>query len=155
MNGTVMKEKLKPVPVLILLSLLLVIGSLQIWLRNDDEKSKLKSIDTKCFITKNACVVTLGNKEATVHVEGNIQPLKPFRLLFETIDTEVLSVEISLQMLAMDMGRNQYQLFRDGEVWYGDIVIPVCTTGRRDWMMDLIITNADGERFSYTVWMQL
>ena len=69
-------------------------------------------------------------------------PLKPFSLTVVAPTAQAVNVEV--QMQGMEMGLNRYRLIRqaNGE-WHATITLPVCVTGRRDW---LILIEVDGVR---------
>lgn len=69
-------------------------------------------------------------------------PLKPFDLT--VIAPSAQEVHVELHMQGMEMGLNRYRLIRqaNGE-WRATITLPVCVTGRRDWLM---VIEVDGAR---------
>ena len=69
-------------------------------------------------------------------------PLKPFALTVLAPAAQAVNVEV--QMQGMEMGLNRYRLIRqaNGE-WRASITLPVCVTGRRDWLM---VIEVDGVR---------
>jgi hypothetical protein len=47
-------------------------------------------------------------------------------------------------MQGMDMGSNRYQLLADGMGgWDGVITLPICSSGRTDWLADFDFLLAD------------
>ncbi|MBT9613372.1 MAG: hypothetical protein IV108_08925 [Burkholderiales bacterium] len=73
-------------------------------------------------------------------------PLKPFALTVRAPVAQAVNVEV--QMQGMEMGLNRYRLIRqaNGE-WRATITLPVCVTGRRDWLM---LIEVDGVRRGLT-----
>jgi len=69
-------------------------------------------------------------------------PLKPFDLTVVAPTAQEVHVEWHMQ--GMEMGLNRYRLIRqaNGE-WRATITLPVCVTGRRDWLM---VIEVDGAR---------
>jgi len=67
-------------------------------------------------------------------------PLKPFSLT--VVAPSAQEVQVELHMQGMEMGLNRYRLIRqaNGE-WRATITLPVCVTGRRDWLM---VIEVDG-----------
>lgn len=53
-------------------------------------------------------------------------------------------VELSFRMSDMYMGDNRYSLSRapDGS-WSGRVILPICTTRRLDWLVDVSLGLAD------------
>jgi len=56
-------------------------------------------------------------------------------------------VEVNFAMVGMDMGVNRYRLAsaRDGR-WEGSALLPVCASGRSDWMVTVALAGPDGRR---------
>ena len=48
-------------------------------------------------------------------------------------------ISANLDMLDMDMGPNQYRLLPEGDHFYADMLLPMCVSGRSDWLLTLII----------------
>lgn len=58
-------------------------------------------------------------------------------------DIAVDSAMLDLSMPGMDMGRNMFRLKpddTDGRLWRGELLLPICVTGRMDWDVRLQIT---------------
>jgi hypothetical protein len=54
------------------------------------------------------------------------------------------SVTAAFSMQGMDMGPNRYRLSADASGgWNADITLPICTSGRTDWVADfeLVVTD--------------
>jgi hypothetical protein len=54
------------------------------------------------------------------------------------------SVTVAFSMQGMDMGPNRYRLSADASGgWNADITLPICTSGRTDWVADfeLVVTD--------------
>ena len=68
--------------------------------------------------------------------------LKPFDLVVTAPTAQAVNIELHMQ--GMEMGLNRYRLIRqaNGE-WRATITLPVCVSGRRDW---LLIIEVDGAR---------
>ncbi len=97
---------------------------------------------TACPSLVQGCAIALGREK--IRVQTNISPT-PLRLFTLRISgASARAVSVSLQMQGMDMGVNRYRLLRqaDGE-WRGTLTLPVCVSGRRDWLM---MFDFDGEQ---------
>jgi hypothetical protein len=71
-------------------------------------------------------------------------PLEPFEIRLTGTTVERASAEF--QMVGMDMGFNRYDLRRaaDGAL-VARVTLPVCVSGRRDWVLYL---DLDGRRYA-------
>ncbi len=88
------------------------------------------------------CSVALAGRTIELGVEGELRVLKPFQLWVKAPGAR--RVQAQFTMVDMDMGFNLYTLRPDAQgVFRGRIVLPVCVSGRRDWLMSLEI---DGQR---------
>ena len=78
-----------------------------------------------------------------------LQPF-PVRLQLES-ESQADAVTVAFSMRGMDMGLNRYRLIADASgVWAADITLPVCTSGRSDWLADFELVVAD-RRFQLQV----
>ena len=84
----------------------------------------------------------LAQDQLSVKTDRAPTPLKPFALTVLAPAAQAVNVEV--QMQGMEMGLNRYRLIRqaNGE-WRATITLPVCVTGRRDWLM---MIEVDGVR---------
>ena len=100
---------------------------------------------TPCSSLVQGCAVELGAEKVSVKTNTIPVPLKPFTLSISA--SSARAVNVVLQMQGMDMGVNRYRLLREpnGE-WRATITLPVCISGRRDWLM---IVELDGERRAF------
>jgi hypothetical protein len=90
-----------------------------------------------CAAQANGRVVSLG-------ASARIKPLKPFQLWVQAAGAS--RVEARFAMEGMDMGFNLYTLHADNQgVFRASVTLPVCVSGRRDWIMTLEI---DGMRLA-------
>jgi len=64
--------------------------------------------------------------------------MRPFVLEVDAPGVSAIKAEFSMR--AMEMVPNRYDLARgpDG-LWRAQIVLPVCVSGRHDWVLDLMI----------------
>lgn len=70
-------------------------------------------------------------------------PLEEFMLSVRAPGTQRVSAEF--QMEGMDMGFNRYDLRPAAGIYSARITLPVCVSGRRDWIMTLTL---DGARYA-------
>jgi hypothetical protein len=70
------------------------------------------------------------------------RPVVPLTLLKARLQTRasIDSAVLYLEMKDMDMGINRFKLNPvEGGSWEADVMIPVCSTGRRDWLVSLVV----------------
>jgi len=97
-----------------------------------------------CPDLSTGCAVALEGRAVTVGVTGALKVLTPFEVWVRTDRAD--KIQISFTMEGMDMGFNLYTLRADNEgVYRTRVTLPVCVTGRRDWVMTLEI---DGLRLA-------
>jgi hypothetical protein len=99
-----------------------------------------------CAPAREACIARLDEMPVELRFDRSPRPLEPFvsvvRLGGE--DARARSIVLSFQMQGMDMGLNRFALERQAAGhWRGEVTLPLCSTGRRDWLVDVII---EGER---------
>lgn len=95
---------------------------------------------TPCADLTRGCRIDQASVEA--RVDRIPSALQPFVLSVRAPEGKQLHAEFVMQ--GMEMGLNRYRLERqpNGE-WQGRVTLPVCVSGRRDW---LLILEMDGER---------
>ena len=82
---------------------------------------------------------------AGLRVRFDRQPdaLQRFKVYVEL--PNVPEVHASFNMRGMEMGFNRYRLLTDGAGrWQGEVMLPACIQGRKDWLM---MVEADGVRY--------
>ena len=95
-----------------------------------------------CADLQAGCTLVLDGQAATVGFVGQPKVLAPFEvwLRIEAAKT----VQARFDMADMDMGFNLYTLRPDADgVFRARVTLPVCVSGRRDWVMTL---NIDGRK---------
>lgn len=91
-----------------------------------------------CDSAQQACVASGKDLEFEVRLGPPVRPMEAFEIrlhgLRDTLAAEA-QISVEFQMRGMDMGLNRYRLERaaDGD-WRGRATLPVCTTGRSDWL---------------------
>lgn len=95
---------------------------------------------TGCQLAVDSCEIVIADSHFEVRIEGEVKALQPF--VFRVVDGNhvIEQAVVSFRMKAMAMGVNQYRLLKSEAGWVADIVIPICTTGRRDWLVELEIS---------------
>ncbi len=110
-----------------------------------------------CDPTQRACHAIGDDLSLDLHLQGRVSALKSFPVLvrLRSRTTDATAVTIAFTMPGMDMGVNRYRLQRqaDGR-WIGNVLLPVCATGRKDWLADVEVmagTRGYHARFRFTV----
>ncbi len=92
-----------------------------------------------------ACAdLTKGCATAGIEVRADQPPsaLHPFLLSVHAPGARQVSAEFVMQ--GMEMGLNRYRLMAQNDgVWQARVTLPVCVSGRRDWVLWL---EVDGKR---------
>lgn len=84
------------------------------------------------------CRTRLGGREIALGLDRQVQVLKPFEVWVKAAG--VSKVQARFTMKGMDMGFNLYTLKADAQGTFRTrATLPVCVTGRRDWIMSLDI----------------
>lgn len=81
----------------------------------------------------------LGTAAAPVVIRVDHAPrsMQKFRLTVDAASASNISADLS--MLNMDMGPNRYTLVKNGQQFYADMMLPMCVSGRSDWVLTLTI----------------
>lgn len=99
-------------------------------------------IKTKCRIDLAPCELTDEANTFKVTVQGEIKPLKKFSVKLTDKNGLLETANVKLSMKDMDMGKNIFSFEKvQQDLWNADVIIPVCTTGRRDWEMELELSS--------------
>lgn len=84
------------------------------------------------------CTASLSGRRLELGVTGELKVLTPFEVWLKAPGAKV--VQASFTMAGMDMGFNLYTLRPDpAGVFRARVTLPVCVTGRRDWIMTLTV----------------
>lgn len=88
------------------------------------------------------CTTQANERRVTLRFHETPNPLKPFAFdvsLQGFPEDDVRGVQIAFLMRGMDMGRNLYRLQPGPEGYTGRAVLPICTSGRSDWIAEVRI----------------
>lgn len=95
-------------------------------------------VTLQCPDPVQGCRTRLGDREIAVGLDRQVQVLKPFEVWVQAAG--VAKVQARFTMKGMDMGFNLYTLKADAQGTFRiRATLPVCVTGRRDWIMSLDI----------------
>ncbi len=106
-------------------------------------------ISNDCTMKGAGCDLSLGQiGHVIVRAPSVIKPLVKFSLVVEPqgdASKSMGAVSVDFQMVGMDMGINRYPLTRSSDGNYAqNIILPVCTTTRTDWVADMRFTTTAG-----------
>jgi len=110
-------------------------------------------VASDCRVTEARCEA--GGRTALVSMvfEGPVTPMATFGIdvgVSGIAPERISSVRVAFEMQGMDMGENRYVLRRtsasaDASDWHAQAMLPVCTTGRRDWLARVSVVAGDEE----------
>ena len=92
------------------------------------------------------CTTQMNERRVTLRFLEQPNPLKPFSFIVTLqgfAEDNVKGIQVAFRMQGMDMGRNLYRLQPDSEGYTGRAVLPVCTSGRSDWIAEVRIETPD------------
>ncbi len=91
-----------------------------------------------CDPVADICIAVDGETTLKFSIEGEPRPMRPFPVtvgLEGVREDDVEAVLIGFSMAGMDMGPNRYRLLPQAAGrWSGEVTLPICTTGRTDWI---------------------
>jgi len=90
------------------------------------------------------CRFEVAGKPVELRFSAPPSGLHPFTLQLHATDAH--EIYASFIMRSMDMGFNRYHLLPSGTGnWQARVLLPVCVTGRRDWVLTLTIDGKQVE----------
>lgn len=93
-----------------------------------------------CEPATRPCAAVLGDTQLLLRFDRPPEPLEPFIAELQLMGewpAPPASLVLSFQMRGMDMGLNRFALEPTADRrWRGEVLLPVCSTGRRDWLVD-------------------
>lgn len=117
--------------IILLLSIVLI---LNYFLRQNIDITNTPIEYSKCRLGDESCEIIIAGHRLELLIEGDIRALKPFIVHIVDIDNVIEQAKVRFEMKTMDMGINQYVFKKADNSWQANVVIPICTTGRRDWI---------------------
>lgn len=123
------------VPLLLVVALV-AIAAAGYWLKRPPD-----AIAVHCMDLVAGC--TFDHRDTPARVRFSVQPtaLETFDLSVHTVGAHHVRAEF--QMVGMDMGFNRYDLQSAGEgLFVSRVTLPVCISGRHDWILYLALDDA-------------
>jgi hypothetical protein len=97
-----------------------------------------------CAPLGHECIVRSDTRLIGIELPSEVQPLTRFPVKVRVEGLEPGSVVVQFDMKSMDMGVNRFGLRQKGAVWEGEAILPVCTSGRTDWLATVEATTQAG-----------
>lgn len=117
---------------------ILLLAALVVYLYQAQQPARGPSPVLNCANLAAGCSIRLAGREVSVGIAGELKVLQPFEVWVRAAGAH--RVQATFTMEGMDMGFNLYTLRADQEgVFRGRVTLPVCVSGRRDWVMTLDI----------------
>ncbi len=77
----------------------------------------------------------------------SVPVMAPFPVQVQVFGPQASSVTINFEMRGMDMGMNRTELEEaEPGIWRGRATLPVCVSGRADWLARIEVETASGTR---------
>ena len=104
-----------------------------------------------CNVQKETCNVDTDDFSLNISFDEHVYYLKPFNFSISSklkSNVEIESVQIDFKMKNMDMGVNRFMLKNINiknkfQTWKGKALLPICVTGRADWISELEVITED------------
>lgn len=107
-------------------------------------KRPAAAVAVSCADPLAGCAFSHRGAAASVRFSVRPAPLEAFELSVHAAGARRISAEF--QMVSMDMGFNRYDLRPAGDGSFASkVTLPVCVSGRRDWVLYL---DLDGSRYA-------
>ncbi len=99
---------------------------------------------SSCDLLKSECEFRQLDNNFKIQFTGRPSPLVPFIVQLKADTEQPDAVKISFEMEAMDMGYAVYQMRYEPltEVWRANVILPICSTGRIDWRLNVHLKSA-------------
>ena len=110
------------------------------WLAQNDIK-KIDASDIEyvslCDPTKKICIMDESSAHFNIQFNGIPSALTPFLVSVKVAGSQPEFIELSFDMVGMDMGYNKHNLIKNEIDWQKKIILPVCSLGRNDWVLNV------------------
>jgi hypothetical protein len=120
---------------------LLIIGLAALVLWRGGDNAPAAAVTLPCADLAKGCGTRLHGRAVSLGLSGPVQPLKPFRVWVKAAGARTVQARFTMQ--GMDMGFNLYTLRADADgIFRARVTLPVCVSGRRDWIMAVEIDGS-------------
>lgn len=119
--------------------LIIALAAMVLW--KGGAESPVAAVTLPCADLMAGCATRLRGRDVSLGLSGVVKPLKPFQVWVKAAGAR--TVQARFIMEGMDMGFNLYTLRREGDdLFRARITLPICVSGRRDWVMAVEIDGA-------------
>lgn len=100
------------------------------------EQESVESLGTggECKPLGTECRAARDKRLIGLRLPPEIQPLTRFPITVRLEGIDAHAVTVQFEMKSMDMGVNRFTLHSRDGAWTGEAILPVCTSGRADWI---------------------
>ena len=99
-------------------------------------------VNPDCDPVKQTCYAMTDGLRLSLQLVGEVKPLKRFQLHVKTTESSTIvldGIDLQFSMQGMYMGEQHYALHKKNQTdWQANLVLPVCTSGRSDWIVELL-----------------
>jgi len=118
------------------------------WLRTQQSSDVIQveriQTPTVCDPSHKACEIKVASHIVSLEFLQPVSALKKFPVLVKADVNHLQQVGLRFYMQGMNMGYNTFELQQgtSGQ-WTGEIILPVCSTGSKDWHVELQLLFED------------
>lgn len=143
--------------VLFIISIIVLLSLLHKEHSDMDARKVIEIPVENCHPQHQKCEILSGDFKFNLLIDKNVYYLKPFNIHFwseNNTNHNIESILLNFKMQDMDMGINRIRLKKlntqNGEItWSGKGLLPVCVTGRADWISEVeILTKQNKYTFN-------
>jgi len=118
-----------------------IVAISQYYLRKEVTEDKQYD-SSDCQLRAGECHLKYDHAQYVVSISGELKALQPFFITIADPAQKITNATVKLTMKDMDMGLNHYSFIpTSGNRWRAKVIIPVCTTGKRTWQIELTISD--------------
>lgn len=104
------------------------------------EAARTLAVAPDCDPAAGGCAAGGEDLRLQVRFDRTVTPLEPFTVRLEA-DSPLDDARLRFDMAGMDMGLNAYRMRPAGGRWEATVMLPVCATGRRDWIVTVTVVR--------------
>lgn len=108
-----------------------------------DKNNVISAYTSDCDLLQMECVIKQSGIEYKIRFLQPPSALKPFDVVLTPVQLSAKNIDIEFSMQNMDMGFNRYSLNKISDKWQARVILPVCSLGRNDWQLIVLIDDGD------------